>query len=473
MRYLFLFIAFYLSFFQLKAQKEWSLEECINYAKENNLNIRLQNLNVEMAQWSLIQSKASMLPGVNASATHTYNYGRTVDMFTNQFVSDRVQSNNFYISGNVTVFNGFVLLNSWKKKILDLQAAEYDAEKMEDDISLSIASAYLQILFNMEMLQNVVSQLEVTNQQVDRTKLLFEAGSVSKGDFLSMEAQAASEEANVVNAKNQLDISYLTLAQMLDLEDVSSFRITIPEISISDSSFIALENPDNIYSFALSNQADVIASEIRVKGAEKNLQIARGSRYPSLMLSGSWGTGYSGGSKSIMGYNFIGYDTIGFTSEAVNEYVMSPSYSYDYEVTPFADQIKDNVNKTIGLNLSIPIFNGLSTHTAVQQAKISMESARITYEQSKLNLRKTIQQAHADAMASFKSYLAAEKQLSALSESFKYMEERYNVGMATPVDYSDAKNKLIQAGSELLQAKYEYVFRTRILDFYLGKEIKL
>lgn len=473
MRYTITFFLVMFSLLQVHAQKEWSLEECINYARENNLNIRLQNLNVEMAELSLTQSKAALLPGVNASATHNYNYGQTVDPFTNQFVNDRVQSNNFYISGNVTVFNGFILLNSWKQKAIELRASKYDAEQMEDDISLSIASAYLQILFNMEMVENAKNQLKVTQQQVDRTTLLYDAGSISKGDLLGMEAQLASEEASLINAQSQLEISYLTLAQMLDLEDVNSFRVAVPEIALSDSNIMSLENPDNIYNFAVNNQPQVKASELRVESAEKNLQIARGGRYPRLTLSGSWGTGYSSGRQSVTGFSFDGIDTIGYTSESINEYVMTPAYSYEYEISPFADQIKDNVNKTVGLNLSIPLFNGLATHTNVQMARISLESAQINYQQSKLNLQKTIQQAHADAMAAFKNYLAAAKQVSALRESFKYMEERYTVGLANPVEYSDAKNKLIEAESQLLQSKYEYVFRARILDFYLGKEIKL
>ncbi|PLW92398.1 MAG: hypothetical protein C0592_10990 [Marinilabiliales bacterium] len=473
MKYTITFLVIFLSLFKVYSQKEWTLEECINYARENNLTIRLQQLNVDMAKLSLTQSKAALLPGVNASATHSYNYGQTVDRFTNQFVNDRVQSNNFYVSGNVTVFNGFILLNSWKQKMIDLQASQFDAEQIEDDISLNIASAYLQILYNMEMVDNAMRQLEVTKLQVERTTMLYEAGSVSKGDLLSMEAQLASEEATLISAQNQLDLSYLTLAQMLYLEDVNSFHIAVPEIALSDSNLMTLESPDNIYNYALNNQPEIKASELRVESAQKSLQIARGARYPSLTLSGSWGTGYSSGSQSISGFNIDGIDTIGYTSESPTELVYTPAYSYEYEVTPFADQIRDNVNKTVGLNLTIPLFNGLSTHTNIQLAKISLETAQINFEQSKLNLRQTIQQAHADAMAAFKNYLAAAKQVSALREAFIYMEERYNVGMATPVEYSDSKNRLIEAESQLLQSKYEYVFRTRILDFYLGKEIKI
>lgn len=457
----------------IQAQKFWTLEECVLYARENNLTIRLQQLNIQLAELSMTQSKAALLPGVSAGASHSYNYGRTVDMFTNQFATDRVQSNNFYLSGNITLFNGFRLINSWKQSQMEAEATRMDAQQTTDDISLSIATAYLQVLYAIELANNAENQLQITRQQMERTLKLFNAGAVSKGNLLSIEAQVASEESQLVSAQNQLQMSYLTLAQMLDLKDVTGFQVAVPKVSDLDTAAFLLLNPLDVYAFAEKNQPGVQAAEFRVNIAEKNLDIARSGRYPILSLSGSFGTGYSGASKSITGVNMNGFDTLGVTSESLIEYVLTPSYTYDYEVTPFADQIKDNMNKSIGLSLTIPIFNRFSTNTSINQAKINMDMARINFEQSKLNLQKTIQQAYYDASGAYKKYLATKKQVSALSESFKYMEQRFEVGLANPVEYNDAKNKLITAESELLQAKYEFIFRNKILDYYLGREIKL
>ncbi len=465
-------IFFLLSAFWGYGQKQWSLEECIVYARENNLTLKLQQLNVQLAELSVIRNKAALLPGVSAGATHNYNYGRTVDMYTNQFATDRVQSNNFYLSGNVTVFNGFRLINSCKQSELDAEAARLDAVQTTQDISLSIATAYLQVLYSLELVNNAHNQLNITKLQLDRTRKLFEAGAVSRGNYLSLEAQAASEESQLVNAENQLSIAYLTLAQMLDLEDISSFRIVVPEISLPDTAGFLLQNPDDIYRFALTSQPGVQSSEIRIESAEKSLDIARAGRYPMLSLSGSWGSGYSGASKRITDISMNGYDTTGITSESNTEFVLSPSFSYSYETTPFADQIKDNVNKSIGLTLSVPIFNRFNTSTAIKQAKINVDMARIGFEQEKRNLQKTIQQAYNDAAGALKRYQAAKKQVAALQESFKYMEVRFEEGAANPVEYSDSKNKLITAESDMLQARYEFIFRSKILDFYLGKEIK-
>lgn len=464
-------IIFLLGAFWGYGQKQWSLQECIVYARENNLTLKLQQLNVQLAELSVNRNKAALLPGVSAGATHNYNYGRTVDMFTNQFAADRVQSNNFYLSGNVTVFNGFRLINSWKQSELEAEAARLDAEQVTQDISLSIATAYLQVLYSLELVNNAKNQLEITQLQLDRTRKLYEAGATSRGNFLTLEAQMASEESQLVSAENQLSIAYLTLAQMLDLDDVSSFRIVVPEIDLPDTAGFLLQNPEDIYRFAVNSQPGVQSSEIKIESAEKSLDIARAGRYPNLTLNGSWGSGYSGASKRITGISMNGSDTIGITSVS-SEYVLSPAFSYSYETTPFADQIKDNVNKSIGLTLSIPIFNRFNTSTAINQAKINVDMARIGLEQEKRNLQKTIQQAYNDASGALKRYQAAKKQVAALQESFKYMEVKFNEGAANPVEYSDSKNKLITAESDMLQARYEFIFRSKILDFYLGKEIK-
>lgn len=452
------------------AQKQWSLAECIENARENNLSIRQQQLSLELSSISLTRSKASFLPSINASASHNYNYGRSVDRFTNQFATDRVQSNNFYVSANLNLFNGFQLLNTWKLRVIELEAGRLELQQLTDDISLSIATAYLQILFNRELFFNAQNQYEITAMQMERTQKLYNAGAISRGDMLTVEAQLATEELQVINADNQLKLSILTLAQMLDLEDVYSFDIQVPDIALPDSLIIAGSASD-IYAYAVKTQPEILASELRVNGAEKSLAIAKGGRYPSLSLSSSIGTGYSSASSQLDGFVPNGYDTIGITSESLTEYVLSPSYDYAYSTTPFMDQIGDNVNKTIGLNLTIPLFNGLNTYSSVEQARINLEMARISLDQSKLNLQKTIQQAHADATAALKRYFASKKQVEAMRESFHYMQEKFNVGLANALDYNDAKNKLIKAESDMLQAKYEYIFRIKILDFYLGRPI--
>jgi outer membrane protein len=458
--------------FSSDAQQAWSLKQCIDYALKNNIQIRQSQLNVDIAKLDLIQSEAATLPNLNGSASHAYNYGRTVDMYTNQFATQRVQSNNFYLSTNITVFNGFQLLNTIKQNRLNLQASKLDVDKMMNDMSLNIATAYLQILYNYELLDIAKNQVKITQQQVDRMQKIVDVGNSAKGPLLTLQAQAASEEVQVVNAQNQLDLSFLTLTQMLDLDSAKGFDIEKPNIDMTNNKLLLTE-PEKIFAFAVSNQPEIKSSEIKYESAVKGLNIARSSRYPSLSFRASWGTGYSGASKKLSSVEPMGWDTIGVTAEPVPVAVLSPSFSYIYDKTPFNDQIKDNENKSIGLYLSVPLFNNLRTSTAVKRAKINIQNADYNLQTAKNNLNKSVNQAYADARAALNKYNASQKAVDAMQESFKYAEQKFEAGIMNPTDYNDSKNKLTKAKSDLLQSKYEYVFRMKILDFYLGNPITL
>lgn len=283
-------ILFLLISASVSAQHAWTLRECIEHAQENNIQVRMQDLNVEIQQTNLKENKAMMLPDLNANASHSYNYGRTIDRFTNQFAADRVQSNNFYVSSQVILFKGFQLQNNVRKTSLDLQASQYDVDKMRDDISMSVATLYLQVLFSMELLEIAENQLAITKQQVSRTRILVDAGTLAKGALLTIQAQEAQESAQVINSRNQLDLAYLDLIQMMELTETEGFAIDVPKVAI-DSLGFQLLNPDQIYYFALNNQPDLKAADLRVEGAETSLKLAKGAYSPMLSLSGSWGTG--------------------------------------------------------------------------------------------------------------------------------------------------------------------------------------
>lgn len=458
--------------FKTNAQKVWSLQDCIDYALANNIQVKQQELSVQLAKINLLQSKMGVLPDLNGSVSHSYNFGKTVDMYTNQFASDKVQSDNFYLSSSVTLFNGFQLLNTIKQSKIELQASKYDADKMRNDISLNIATAYLQILYNIELLSNADNQLTITKQQVARNQKMVDAGSLAKGGLLTLQAQQATEELSVVNAQNQLDLSYLTLAQLLDLQSADSLEIEKPKLDITAVSANIL-NPQSIYGIAIGIQPEIKSSELKLKSSEIGLSIAQGMRSPSLSLRASYGTGYSGASKRFLGLEPVGFDTIGYTMQTNPVAVVAPAFNYLYENTPFADQINDNINKSYGFTLTVPIFNGWRTNSTISKAKIAIQSAEYSLQISKNTLYKTIQQAYADATAALNKYTATQKSLDAYQESFKYTEQKFEVGMSNTLDYNDAKTKLAKAESELLQAKYEFVFRMKVLDFYMGKPIML
>ncbi len=455
---------------QAQEATAWSLEDCIHHALENNLRIKQQKLSVELARESLRQSQSNRLPSLNANASHNYNFGRTLDPITNEFITERVRGNNFSLSSGVTLFSGFQISNSIKRDRYELEASRYNVEALENDISLAVASAYLQILFNKELLENTINQLEVTRQQVARTIRLVEAGTLARGSLLTIQAQEASEELQLVNAENQLRTAYLDLMQLLDLQDTKGFEIEVPDIEIELSETVAF-SPLQLFETATQIQPDIRSAELSVSIAEKGHKIARGGFSPSLSLSGGLGTGYSEARLEIA--EVIAADPRQIGQTASGEAVFAPSFNYKTQTIPFMDQLEENLNRSIGFNLRIPIFNSLQVRSNVGRSKIALENARIQRQIVHDQLFKTIQQAHQDADAALKRYMSTEKNVAALEEAFRYTEERFNVGMVNTIEYNDAKNRLSAAQSEMLQSKYQYVFRVQVLDFYIGNPITL
>lgn len=458
---------------QLSAQenKVWSLEECINYALENNIDVKKQSLNINIQEEELLQSKLGILPNVNGFVSHGYNWGQRVDPFTNEFATDRVRSNNLYLSADVNLFSGLQQLNTIKRNRLNLLASQYDVDYFRDEISITVATQYLQTLYYMEFVEIARNQLDITNQQVDRTTKLVEAGTLAKGDLLTIEAQQASEEYSIITAENDLRLSYLTLTQLLELDTPEGFEIEKPVLGLIDQPNIL--SPSQIYSTALSNRPEIKSAEYRVESSESDLSIARGRYYPRLSLNGSWGSGYSGANQ--VGKNPFTYTPqIAETAGGEAVYPLEAYTGYEsYSTKTFNDQFQDNLNTAAALNLSIPIFNGWIARSNVAQAKIGIENANLDLELQKNNLNKTIQQAYNDVLAANNQHKAAEKKVDATSESFKYAEQKFNVGLINSVEYNDAKKEYNNALSELVQAKYDYVFKNTIIDFYLGKPLTL
>lgn len=467
-------ILFALISLSASSQQVWTLEQCVNHALTNNLQVKQQMLLVESAKADLLQSKLDLLPGITGNATHAYNYGQTVDRYTNQFATSRTQSNNFYLQSGVTLFNGFQKLNSIKQSQLNLMASQQDADKYMNDMSINIATFYMQVLFYKELVLIRTNQLDITRQQVERMKKLVDAGTMAQGDSYTIEAQYAVEESSLIEAENNLELSLLTLSQLLDLPSADGFDIEVPALNVDgEPSLVA--NPDQIFTYAQANMPEIKAAEYRLLGSEKQLARAKGGYYPSLSLSGSWGTGYSGASQIVDQVlpgqpQLIGY---ALNPDAANLDVYANSFDYTYKTKAWSDQISDNNNQSIGLYLTIPILNGWQSRTNVSKAKIALDNSKIDLEVQKLQLRKTIQQAWADARASLKQYHAAEKKVNATRESFRYAEQKFDVGIMNSVDYNNAKKDLSNAESEQLQSKFDFIFKTTVLDFYMGRPLSL
>jgi len=431
----------------INSQKMWTLEECIAYAHKNNITIKRQEIQTEITKNNLKQSYIDVLPDFGAGASHNIGKGRVAD-YSNFSYSNTLNSGSMGIRSNVTLFSGFQKINTIKMEQYNFLSAKENLQKAKNDIALTIASAYLQILFDRELYNLSQSQVELAKQQVEKTKKLYEVGNVSKGSLLEMEASYAAEVASETSAKNKLDISYLTLAQILDLDTLKDFEIAIPEVLVPDS---FNENPDTIYHLALNNMPQIKSYEYSLKSAEKQLAIARGGRLPQLTMSADYYTQYN-------------LDA---------ERPIDPANPYITEKYPVKDQLNDKLYKQLSINLSIPIFSKYQLETRIKNAKLSKLDAEFALRQSQLQLRKEIQQAYTDALASFENYKSRKQALEAQEENFKYVQQKYDVGMISSIDYNIARNNLNKAKSDLLQAKYQFIFNIKVLDFYKGNNITL
>ena len=422
-------------------EKIWSLEDCIRYAIDNNIQIKQQTVQTRVQKNALDLAKLNLLPTLNGLASHDYSFGRALDQTTYEFYNQTILSDYFSLGGSTNLFSGLQNLNTIRKNKYELLSGEQDLQKIRDNVSLNVALAYLQILLDKELVTANENQLNITLQQIEKTKKLVSAGSVARGNLLQIEAQAAQEELSLINIKNQLETSYLNLTQLLELGSPAGFEIIVPEITV-DSNAIVTGNIDEIYKISRQTRPEIKSSEFKLTASEYDLKIAKGARIPSLSLSHSFMTRYS----------FI-KDQPG--------------------LQPFKDQLKNNKNFGLGVSLSIPILNGWQLNKNISNSKLSVESSQYSLEGTEKQLYKNIQQAYTDAVAALKKYNASIKAVSSNEESFRYTEQKFNVGMITPVDYNIAKTQLLNAQSDLAQSKYEFVFKTKVLDFYKGIPLNL
>jgi outer membrane protein len=434
-------------FTSTRAQGTWSLQKCIDYAIQNNIQIKQQNLNSEYYNNQLNQAKYNRLPNLNAGFQNNMSFGRTIGA-DNTYLDINSNSTSGSLNSSVIVWNGFTLTNSIKMAEMDLRANLEEMQKAKDDIMLNIAAAYLEILFADELVVVSEDLLKITQLQLDRTSKLVEAGSLAKGSLLEIEAQFAREELGVVNAQNRLQLAYLSLYQFLELPSTESFKIekpALPEIGAN----LTLLNSMDVFKNAVQLKPAVKGAEFKLESARKQLLIAKGNLLPSLSFGGNY-------------YNFYN-----------NKYEYpDPPFGIGGKI-PFGKQLKSNERYGFGVTLNIPIFNRYQAQTGVSNAQIQVENTELQLQNTKNLLRKDIEQSYTNALAAFKRYIANQKAVISSKEAFRYTEEKFNVGMINSVEYNQSKNNLSKAQSDLLQAKYEYIFRTKILDFYNGIPIEL
>ncbi|MEI6275740.1 MAG: TolC family protein [Prolixibacteraceae bacterium] len=429
-------------FAALHAQELWTLDKCITYALDNNIQIKQSQLNTQFQQNNLIGKKNLRLPNLNAQVSQNQNFGRSLT-YLNTYTNVNSAQTDLGLGTQMTVYQGMQINNAIKKTELDLKASFEDLAKAKDDLSLNIASTFLEILFSKELVVVSEQSLAITRQQLKQSQEKVNAGSLASGALLEIEAQAAREELNLIDAKNQLQLTKLKLAQMLEVNFTDQFDVVIPILPEVNSQATVTSSQD-IYLTALKQRPEIRSAEYRYQSTGFQLKMAKSVYFPTVSFYANFYNLYNNKYKDLNG-------------NSIN----------------FSDQLSNNQRKGLGLQMNIPIFNRFQSKVQVDNAQIQMLNTQLDLEGTKKVLRQQIETAQTTALTSYNRYKSTEKAVESMREAFRYSEEKFNVGLVNAVEYNTAKTNVLKASSDLLKAKYEFIFRTKILDFYKGIPITL
>ena len=408
----------------------WSLKQCIEYG------IKQQQKTVENSEIQLNTARSARLPSLNASANQSFSFGRGLTS-DNTYTNRGTQSTGFDLGTSIPLITGGQIPNTIAVRKIDLQAALADLEKAREDISLQVTSQYLECLYQKELMEVAERQCELSKNQLRRIKLLFDNGKKSEADLAEAQSAVANDELTLTQATNNYDLTLLTLSQLLELDTPQGFAVEKP--AEASSALAALNQAPSADGLEYSTRPSIIAQQYRLKSAERNIRIAKAGYYPSLNFSAGLGSSY--------------YKTSGFQAD------------------PFGTQMKNNFNQYLSFSLSIPIFNRFTTRNAVRQARVAVENQRLALENTRKALYKEMQQAYYNAVAAQKQYQSSQTACDAASASFNLMQKKYENGKANSTEFEEQKTRYMKAQADHLQAKYTYIFRQKILNYYRGEPL--
>ncbi|TDQ78173.1 outer membrane protein [Sphingobacterium yanglingense] len=424
------------------SQKKWTLEECVAYAIDNNVSIGQTELDNKLAEIDKKDAFGSFLPNVNANASHSWNRGLNTNITTGILENQTTQFTSMGASLGIDLFKGMQNQNRFRKAKLALISSQYQHLKMEEDVALNVVNAYLQVLFNKEAVKVQTQQFETDSLQLVRSEVLVDAGMIPRGDLFDIKATIATDKQRIIEAQYALLISKMSLAQLLQMKEFKDFDIADVAYEFQVNN-ILLEGPESIFGKAKNERTELKIAENNVKIAEKEIEIAKGAYLPT--LSGFYGF------SSRVSYAKIPDGQGGLKNPP-----------------PFFEQFNLYKGHNFGLQLSIPIFNGFSTRNNVSRSKVNLDKSKLNLQQTELDLERNIYTAYSDAKGALETYMATKEMLKAREEAFRYTKERYENGMATGFDYNQSQTLLVNIQSDLLRTKYDYLFRTKILEFYFG-----
>jgi outer membrane protein len=448
----------------------WSLEECIKYAIKNNVTVMQNEIQVDAAISNLQQSRASRYPNVNASASQGFNFGRSVDPGSNDFVNQTVSTNNFGLQASVNLFNGRQIHNTIKQNQVNLQINQLNVKQIRNTTALLVATNYLNVLLNKELLNVAEKNVASTKEQLERTEKLFNAGSIAENDVINLRATLANNELAVVNARNQLDIARANIQQAMNYPIAGDFEIE--DVPIESLTVNAIESTTSqIYSIAEKTQYNIQSADKNIESFDYGIDIAKAGRYPTLTLTGSLFSFYSSALKKAELTGNFNRRLFGYSDAEGSQ----PFFLFFPETNPinypFRNQLDDNFRQQVSLNLNIPIFNGWQVRNQIARSTINKRNAELQAQTARNQLRIDIENAYVTAKSAYNTYEARIKQLEAQELAFITNEKRYNAGAANVVDFNIARINRDNARSDLVRAKYDYLFRKKVLDFYEDKPL--
>lgn len=455
---------------QETAGKVLTLQQCVETGLSKNLDVLQAGLQMETGKINWNQARLNMLPDLNASASHGINQGRSIDPFTNTYINQQVNYANYGASSGIVLFRGLSMQNAVKQNALAYEASKMDWQQAKDNLTINIILAYLQVLTNQDLLVLAVNQSELSKKQVERLEILNKDGAILPSDLSDLKGQYADDQLSIISTRTALEQSKLSLSKLMNIPYDKNMQLE----KLDASSFATrYENtPDSIYATALQEFSLVKAVDLRRESAARGVKVARGQLFPTLSLNGNASTNYSSvatndvfqGSSEVASSDYV---TINGSSYPVYK----KQNNFNTEKISYGKQVKNNIFTSVSLGLQIPIFNAWQQRNKIKQAKIDLKNTEYVASTTKTQLQQSIEEAHINMSASLERYKTLLVQVSAFQESFHAADIRFNSGVGNSIDYLTAKNKLDRANSNAVAAKYDYVLRTKVLDYYQGKQL--
>ncbi len=458
--------------FKADGQEVWTLEQCVRHALENNLSIKNALLNEQMAVLNKNQAGHNRYPSLNANTNFGNNFGRTIDPATNQFRSQNLTFNSWSLNFNMPIFNGFAISNRIKQARAELEASQYDTKQTKDDIQLNVVTFYLNVLFAEDNLENAENQLEISTRQLERMNTMIRAGAAPASERYDLEVQVALDEERLIQAENAVEQSLIELKNLLQLDPTKEIELDRPDLEIPDSDPLLAVDFQTLYNRALESQSMVKSSERQIEAARLGEKIASGGRLPSVSFGGSISTNYSNRAQRITDIEIV-QQNLPVAVNGVPVVLTLPSEMPVLEDNPYFSQLDENFGYGVGITVSIPIYNNLSNRINHQRARLNTIQAENASEQIRQNLRTNVSEARANARAALQAYRAAERSLEASQIALDNAERKLEAGTATTFDLINSQNLLNNSRNNLLQAQYDFIFKLKVIDYYLGNPLTL